>query len=93
MIQWIKKVLRADLKAAIWTLNQFSNKKIIQEFFLDCSEIDMRRFISGIVKAALIKVYEYDFKINAQEYQTPNLENAPKSPILNLLHIITCMIP
>jgi len=56
-MKWIIQTIRSNFLTALWTLKQFNNSQIVQEFFIDCTDIEIRLIIIEIVKESVIQVY------------------------------------
>ena len=46
----------------VWLLETFSNQGIIKEFVIDCPIPDMKRFVAGLLKTAMRRVFKYEDK-------------------------------
>ena len=93
-LKFIKKALSLSLRASQWLLECFQNKLVIKEFFIDCTEKDMRRFVAGILKTALENVYHNVDKVkHAEEYTKLNEKQAPSSLVLNFIHLLINTLP
>lgn len=57
MIRLIKAHINHDIACAFWVLKDFSNFALIKECLLECNSKEMRMFVSGIIYAAMLKVY------------------------------------
>lgn len=91
-MKWIIQTIKSNFLTALWTLKQFNNSQIVQEFFIDCTDIEIRLIIIEIVKESVIQVYNNIDSKNmnkSQDYkaETPNTQ-PPKSLILNFFHIL-----
>ena len=61
-VRIIRSAMKKNVALSLWFCEVFSNQKIIKEFFLDCSIVDMARFTSGLLKTAMNTLYQYEEK-------------------------------
>ena len=57
IINHIKSYINYSSDCARWLLQEFTNKEIIYENFLNANTKEMRKFVSGIIYCAMLKVY------------------------------------
>ena len=58
----IREALEKNIQLCVWLLETFSNQDIIKELVIDSPIPDMKRFVAGLLKTALGKVYQYEEK-------------------------------
>jgi hypothetical protein len=59
-MQIIKQALRSNVALSIWLLESFSVQGVIREFLIDSPITDMKRFVSGLLRAAMQTVYKFE---------------------------------
>lgn len=89
MLPFIKKEIQKSIPAARWLVTVFSDPKIVIEFFFDCCNNDMRRFIVGI----LVQAFQVLYQIEGQGANNRLLEeNSDGYPTTILANCINCFI-
>lgn len=53
----IREALNLNIRLCVWFLETFSSQDIIKEFLIDCPIPDMKRFVAGLIKTAMVNVY------------------------------------
>jgi hypothetical protein len=56
----IKQALNANIGLCLWLVETFSNQHFIKEFFIDCPVHDLSRFVQGMLKTAMERVYSFE---------------------------------
>lgn len=56
----IREALLKNISLCLWLLETFTNQDLIKEFLIDCPVPDMKRFVAGLLKTAMIKVYKHE---------------------------------
>jgi hypothetical protein len=59
----VKAYINSNYDSARWFIEQFTNFKIIQEMLFESPVVDIRRFVTGLIYCAMIKVYRGERKI------------------------------
>ena len=59
-MQIIREALNKNVSLSVWLLESFSNQDLIKEFLIDSPIPDMKRFVAGLLKTAMQKVYGYE---------------------------------
>ena len=58
MVRYLKAYINEDVRCAEWLVNEFVNHEIIKETLLQNSTKIVRRILSGILVAAMLRLYE-----------------------------------
>ena len=56
----IRNALKNSTPLSLWLLETFSSQELLIEFLIDCPIPDMKRFVGGLLRTAMRKVYEYE---------------------------------
>ena len=56
----IRNALTKDVALSLWLVETFCQYNLIKELLIDCPLADMKRFVSGLLKTAMITVYEHE---------------------------------
>jgi hypothetical protein len=56
----IRSALKSNIGLCLWLVETFSNQDFIKEFLIDCPIHDMARFTQGLLKTAMVQVYEQE---------------------------------
>ncbi len=59
-MKMIRESLNKSVNLCIWLLESFSNQDLIKEFLIDCPIPDMKRFVAGLLRTAMKKVYKHE---------------------------------
>lgn len=86
----VKKLLSENVPASSWLLSNFTHKKTVSEFLLDCPVADMRRFIVGIVSTALRCVHQAEIKSTPEKIFVLDKKNDKPASIVG--NFINCCI-
>ena len=57
MLNLLKAYMNKNVHCASWLITEFCNEEIIQETLLQCNQKEMRKFITGLLYCAMLKVY------------------------------------
>ena len=60
LVRYLKAYINEDVRCAEWLVNEFVNHDIIKETLLQNSVKIMRRILSGILVAAMLRLYEHE---------------------------------
>jgi hypothetical protein len=61
-LKLIKDALNANIGLCLWLIETFSNQHFIKEFFLDCPVHDLARFVQGILRTAMERIYTFEWE-------------------------------
>jgi hypothetical protein len=61
----IRQALKKNVGLSIWLLETFTNQDLIKEFLIDCPIPDMKRFVAGLLRTAMVKVYKHEEQVLA----------------------------
>ena len=56
----IRNALKNSIPLSLWLLETFSSQELLIEFLIDCPIPDMKRFVGGLLRTAMRKVYEVE---------------------------------
>lgn len=57
MLNLLKAYINKNSNCAAWLIAQFSNYKILEENLLQCGQKEMRKFVTGLLYCAMLKLY------------------------------------
>ena len=57
MLNLLKAQINRNSNCAAWIITEFSNYKIIEENLLNCNQKEMRKFVTGLLYCAMLKLY------------------------------------
>lgn len=66
-INTIKEALKKHIGLCIWLIEIFSSQDFIKEFFIDSPVHEMTRLVQGLLKTAMIQVYNHEHRM-IEEY-------------------------
>ncbi len=78
----IKAYINKSEQCAYWVIDEFSNEQLIEENLLQNQQKEMRKFITGIIYCAMLKVYPIE-KDRLNLYWVEN--NSQLCPLSNLI--------
>lgn len=72
MLNLLKGYLNKNFNAARWLISEFCNYQILEEQFLQCGAKEMRKFTSGLLYCAMLKVYPLEKDQMNEYWKDPN---------------------
>jgi hypothetical protein len=86
----LKSYLNKSEACARWLITEFSNRQVIEEFFLQCSNKELRKLNVGLLYCAMLKAYQGE-KIHLLTYwddpaNPANNKTVTGNLVLLLLH-------
>ena len=70
----VRQAIQKNIGISLWLIETFSNQDFIKEFLIDCPIHDMSRFVNGLLKTAMIQVYEFEKEL-IDKYSNALAEN------------------
>jgi hypothetical protein len=59
-MKMIRSALKSSMSLSLWLLETFSNQDLLKEFLIDCPIPDMKRFVGGLLRTAMMTAYEVE---------------------------------
>lgn len=76
MLNLLKAYINKNSNCAAWLIAQFSNYKILEENLLQCGQKEMRKFVTGLLYCAMLKLYPEEKHLLKNYWVNPqNLAN------------------
>lgn len=87
MLNLLKGYINKNYNCASWLISEFCNYKILEENFLQCGSKEMRKFTTGLIYCAMLKVYPVERSL-INDYWTNPVDPAMNKTVIGNFSLV-----